>query len=97
MLLLLTPIFWRAELASGRLVQPFPLVACDRRAHWLLYPEHKRNRAKIRAFRDWLLSEVAKEAGNAPARIFTPPEWLAAGTGGTDPTLAAQAAPMAPA
>ncbi|HEX4737633.1 MAG TPA: transcriptional regulator GcvA [Allosphingosinicella sp.] len=94
---LLTPMFWRAELASGRLVQPFPLVACDRRAHWLLYPEHKRNRAKIRAFREWLLREVAKEAGNAPAPIFTPPEWLSDGNGESHPRPAEPAAPRAPA
>ncbi len=95
---LLTPMFWRADLASGRLVQPFPLIAIDRRAHWLLYPEHKRNRAKIRAFRDWLLREVAKEADNAPASVFMPPEWLSsAGSGGSDPTPATPAAPMAPA
>jgi LysR family glycine cleavage system transcriptional activator len=71
---LLTPLFWRAELASGRLVQPFPLVACDPRAHWLVYPEHKRNRAKIRAFREWLLSEIAAEAPNAPPEVFKAPE-----------------------
>jgi LysR family glycine cleavage system transcriptional activator len=73
---LLTPLFWRAELASGRLVQLFPLVTCDPRSHWLIYPEHKRNRAKVRAFRDWLLREIAKEAPNAPEKVFTPPEWL---------------------
>lgn len=94
---LMTPMFWRAELASGRLIQPFPQVTCDRRAHWLVYPEHKRNRAKVRAFRDWLLREVANEAGNAPARIFTPPEWLQAGSGGSDPTPAMPAMPTAPA
>ena len=94
---MMTPMFWRADLASGRLVQPFPLIACDGRAHWLIYPEHKRNRAKIRAFRDWLLGEVAKEAGNAPAHIFTPPEWLADGSDGTAPTAAAPATSRAPA
>src|SRR5947209_11768940 len=79
---MMTPMFWRAELASGRLIQPFPLVTCDRRANWLVYPEHKRNRAKIRAFRDWLLREAAAETGNAPAKVFTPPEWLSDASGG---------------
>lgn len=73
-LALMTPMFWRAELASGRLVQPFDLVSCDRRAHWLVYPEHKRGRAKIRAFRDWLLAEIEREAANGPPAVFTPPE-----------------------
>jgi LysR family glycine cleavage system transcriptional activator len=66
-------MFWRAELAAGRLVQPFPLIACERRAHWLVYPEHKRGRAKIRAFRDWILAEVARSAADGPAAAFTPP------------------------
>jgi LysR family glycine cleavage system transcriptional activator len=70
---LLTPMFWKAELAAGRLVQPFPLIACERRGHWLVYPEHKRGRAKIRAFREWLLGEIAAEAPSGPAAAFTPP------------------------
>jgi LysR family glycine cleavage system transcriptional activator len=70
---MLTPMFWKAELAAGRLVQPFPLIACERRAHWLVYPEHKRGRAKIRAFRLWLLGEIAAEAPSGPAAAFTPP------------------------
>jgi LysR family glycine cleavage system transcriptional activator len=70
---MLTPMFWKAEVAAGRLVQPFPLIACERRAHWLVYPEHKRGRAKIRAFRDWLLGKIAAEAPSAPAAAFTPP------------------------
>lgn len=74
---LMTPMFWRTELAAGRLVAPFPLVSCDARANWLVYPEHKRNRTKIRAFRDWLLREIAAEAPNAAEKVFTPPDWWA--------------------
>jgi LysR family glycine cleavage system transcriptional activator len=72
-LALLTPLFWRSELASGRLVQLFPLISCDVRAHWLVYPEHKRSRAKIRAFRDWLCAELAEEAKLGPSKVFAPP------------------------
>jgi LysR family glycine cleavage system transcriptional activator len=70
---MMTPMFWRAELAAGRLVQPFGLIACERRAHWLVYPEHKRGRAKVRAFRDWLLAEIEAEAPAGPADAFRPP------------------------
>lgn len=70
---MLTPLFWRSELASGRLVQLFPLVTCEGRGHWLVYPEHKRGRAKIRAFRDWLLAEIADEARSGPPEVFRPP------------------------
>ncbi|HEU0097832.1 MAG TPA: LysR substrate-binding domain-containing protein [Allosphingosinicella sp.] len=70
---LLTPLYWRSEIADGRLVQPFDLVVVSGPALWLVYPEHKRNRAKIRAFRDWLLAEIAVEAEAGPAEAFTPP------------------------
>lgn len=70
---LLTPLYWRAELDAGRLVQPFDLVVVSGPALWLVYPEHKRGRAKIRAFRDWLLAEIAAEAPAGPAEAFTPP------------------------
>ena len=59
---MLTPSLWAAELASGRLVQPFDLVGDDGWSFWLVYPEARRNLAKIRAWRDWLLEEVARSA-----------------------------------
>ena len=69
-LAMLTPMFWKAELAAGRLVQPFDLIACEPRAHWLVYPEHKRNRAKIRAFRDWIVAELDAERAGTPPEVF---------------------------
>jgi LysR family glycine cleavage system transcriptional activator len=71
---LLTPLFWRTDLREGRLVQPFPLIVVTGPALWLVYPEHKRGRAKIRAFREWLLAETAREAAAGPAEAFSPPE-----------------------
>ncbi|MXN65773.1 transcriptional regulator GcvA [Stappia sp. GBMRC 2046] len=59
---ILTPAFYKAELASGRLVQPFDLVAEDGRGYWLVYPETRTNSPKIRAFRDWILSEATASA-----------------------------------
>ena len=56
----LTPALWAPELRSGRLVQPFDLVAEDGKSDWLVYPETRRNVAKIRAWRDWLLDEVQR-------------------------------------
>ncbi len=64
---ILTPAFFAAELADGRLIQPFDLVCSDGHAYWLVYPEARRNAPKIRAFRDWLLAEIAKEASAAKA------------------------------
>ena len=71
---MLTPLFWKAELAAGRLVQLFPQVIAEPRSLWLVYPEHKRGRAKLRAFRDWLLRAVAEETASVPPAVFTPPE-----------------------
>ncbi|HEX8653916.1 MAG TPA: LysR substrate-binding domain-containing protein [Allosphingosinicella sp.] len=69
---MLTPLFWRAELASGRLIQLFDAVSVSDTAYWLVYPEHRRNQAKIRAFRDWILAEVEAMSASEPAEIFVP-------------------------
>ncbi|MDI6027345.1 LysR substrate-binding domain-containing protein [Corticibacterium sp. UT-5YL-CI-8] len=58
---ILTPNFVVDELRDGRLVQPFDLVARDTKAHWLVYPETRRNVPKIKAFREWLLAEADGE------------------------------------
>ena len=71
---ILSPVFWRSELASGRLVAPFPIVSLDGFCFWLVYPEHKRNQLKIRAFRDWILAEAASEAKNGPPEVYALPE-----------------------
>jgi LysR family glycine cleavage system transcriptional activator len=71
---MLTPMFWRGELASGRLVQLFPLITFEGPGYWLVYPEHRRNQAKIRAFRDWMLAEVEAMRPTEPAEIFAPPD-----------------------
>lgn len=76
---MLTPLFWRGEFAASRIVQPFEPVVVTGPALWLVYPEHKRGRAKIRAFRDWLLAEIAAEAPAGPAAAFTPPQEAPAG------------------
>jgi LysR family glycine cleavage system transcriptional activator len=70
---MMSPMFWRDELASGRLVQPFPHLHVDGRSHWLVYPEGRRSQPKIAALRDWLLAEVAAVKPNEPAELFVPP------------------------
>jgi LysR family glycine cleavage system transcriptional activator len=60
---ILTPAFYRREIASGLLAQPFPLLCSDdKTAYWLTYPETRRNQPKIRIFRNWLLDEIADKA-----------------------------------
>lgn len=57
---MLTPAMWGPELASGRLVQLFDLVGDQGESYWLVYPEARSNVPKIRAWRDWLLEEMAR-------------------------------------
>ncbi len=58
---ILTPFFWRNDLAEGRLVRPFPQISTRGWGYWLVYPEHRRNVPKIKRFRDWLLTEVKRD------------------------------------
>jgi LysR family glycine cleavage system transcriptional activator len=60
---ILTRALFVAELANGSLIQPFDLVGDDGHAYWLVYQEQRRNVAKIRAFRDWILAEVGAATG----------------------------------
>ena len=73
------------ELASGQLIQPFPLVRRSEEIHyWLVYAEARRRVPKIRAFRDWILATVAsegvrKERRCAAAKSSTPSSALSSG------------------
>ncbi|MBS0482431.1 MAG: LysR family transcriptional regulator [Proteobacteria bacterium] len=58
---LLTPYFWRNDVAEGRLVRPFDLVASQGYAYWLVMPQRGRATAKIRRFREWLLAEIGED------------------------------------
>ena len=63
---MLTPAFFRADVAEGRLIQPFPLIGRDQGHYCLVYPEARRRSPKIRAFRDWILATIARECGEEP-------------------------------
>jgi LysR family transcriptional regulator, glycine cleavage system transcriptional activator len=58
---ILTPAFFTEEIAYGRLCQPFELMCDDGRGYWLAYPESRRNVPKIKAFRNWIVEEIASE------------------------------------
>jgi LysR family glycine cleavage system transcriptional activator len=64
---ILTPAYFAAELADGRLVQPFALTGRSESSFWLVYPQERQNAPKIRAFRDWMLAEVKRDAERVPA------------------------------
>lgn len=60
---MLTPFFWRNDLAEGRLVRLFDQVSTRGYGYWLVCPEHRRRAPKIKRFREWLLAEVASDLG----------------------------------
>ncbi|ATY34479.1 LysR substrate-binding domain-containing protein [Sphingomonas psychrotolerans] len=71
---ILSPPMWQSAIDSGLLVQAHPHVAIYRNNFWLMYPESKRNLPKIRAFRDWLLAELAGAAHHDPFGALISPE-----------------------
>ena len=70
-LALLTPAFWRNDIADGRLARPFELTATAGYRYWLVTAPERRNVPKIKRFREWLLAAMARVAeppGTAEAR-----------------------------
>jgi LysR family glycine cleavage system transcriptional activator len=59
---LLTPSFFRSELDSGRLIQLFPSFLGDVESYYLVCLASRRDVPKIRAFREWLIGEIAADA-----------------------------------
>ncbi|WP_068090672.1 LysR substrate-binding domain-containing protein [Novosphingobium rosa] len=55
---MLTPFFWRQDMAEKRLVPLFPQVSSLGMAYWIVYPDHRRRARKIRRFCEWLLAEI---------------------------------------
>jgi LysR family glycine cleavage system transcriptional activator len=66
---IVNPFFFAAEIADGRLVQPFDLVMEDKRGYWLVYPTARRRLRKVQAFRDWILAEAALAGGQERAPL----------------------------
>lgn len=58
---MLTPFFWRNDLAEGRLVRPFKQLSTRGWGYWLVSAEHRRLVPKIKRFREWLIAEVKRD------------------------------------
>ena len=67
---MMTPYYWRADLDSGRLVQPFETLYLMRSAHHLVHPAGRVGVRKIERFREWLHDELAAERDQEPAEIW---------------------------
>ncbi len=71
---MLTPLFWRPEIAGGRLVQLFPRIVCEAPSYWLFYSRLRGDQRAIGGFRDWLLARIEEEAALGPEEVFRGPE-----------------------
>lgn len=60
-----SPIVFKHELASGRLVLAHDFVASDGRSFWFAYPSVRQKSGKIAKFRDWLCEEAASDRNDA--------------------------------
>lgn len=56
-----SPVMFAADIAAGRLAQPFDALIDTDRNYWLVYPKERRRVRKIVSFRDWLLAQVAAD------------------------------------
>lgn len=66
---LLTPTFFQTELKAGTLIQlpGTPLRGVER--YYLVYLESRRDVPKIKAFREWLLAELAADQPDSSGKI----------------------------
>jgi DNA-binding transcriptional LysR family regulator len=53
-----SPYLFAEDIAAGRLFQPFPLTVRNGKSYWLVCAEGTASRPKIKAFRDWIFSEL---------------------------------------
>jgi LysR family glycine cleavage system transcriptional activator len=71
---MMTPLFWQAEIAAGRMVQPFDTLHISGSAMWLVHRENRVGVRKIERFREWLHAELAKDRHLVPDILWEPPE-----------------------
>lgn len=69
---LMSPLFWRAELDAGRLVQPFGTLYYPGPAQWLVHSESRAGVRKIERLREWLREEIAIDRAFLPAEVWEP-------------------------
>ena len=71
---MMSPLFWRADLESGRLVQPFETLYLPGGAQWLVHPASRVGVRKIERLREWLHAEVAAERDFLPQEVWDQPQ-----------------------
>jgi LysR family glycine cleavage system transcriptional activator len=71
---MMTPFFWRADLDSGRLVQPFEQLYVTEAGHYLVHSAVRVGVRKIERFREWLSEELDADRNFLPEEIWEPPQ-----------------------
>ncbi|WP_299005652.1 LysR substrate-binding domain-containing protein [uncultured Caulobacter sp.] len=71
---ILNSYFWKAEIEAGLLVEPVPSYVVEKVSYWLVHPPHARTTPKVKAFRDWIIAELAQELARDPQHRFLPAE-----------------------
>ena len=61
------PFLFAEAIAAQRIFQPFELIVPNGKAWWVVTPQSRAEQTKVRAFRDWLLAEVATDASRLKA------------------------------
>lgn len=70
---MMTPLYWQAELASGRMVQPFDTLYVSKSGMWLVHRDNRVGVRKIERFREWLHAEIGKDRHILPEALLERP------------------------
>lgn len=71
---MMSPLYWKSDLESGRLVQPFGKLFVSADSQWLVHPVNRIGVRKIERLREWLHEEVAADRDFLPSAIWDQPE-----------------------
>jgi LysR family glycine cleavage system transcriptional activator len=70
---MMSPLFWRADLESGRLVQPFETLYLSGAGQYLVHPANRVGVRKIERFREWLHAELEADRDFLPQQVWQGP------------------------
>lgn len=71
---LMTPLLWRPQLESGRLVQPFDTLYQPGSSNWLVHRAGRTGVRKIERFREWIREELDRDTDLLPQPLLDPPQ-----------------------
>jgi LysR family glycine cleavage system transcriptional activator len=70
---MMTPLLWRAQLESGRLVRPFDTLYLPGTSNWLVHTAGRNGVRKIERFREWIQQELSRDGDLLPEPLLVPP------------------------